>query len=103
VKSKGDGVKFDYDDVEGRKFVTLLNKNASRRLISYNKYKNKLVKFIPLSYNIVLTPSKLNGEVSKSVSHGMEMKIELEIRLYCNLSTNVVHIQTKEFSNIELK
>ena len=97
--------KAENDEIESRKFFALLNKNASMRLKAHNKYKNKLTKFMPISYNVLLTPSKLNTDVTKAAAtiNGMEMKINLEVELFCNLSTNLIYIWTKEFSNIELK
>lgn len=93
------------DEAESRKMFAALNKNASIRLKAYNKYKNMMSHFIPLSYNIVLSPSKLSTESIKTATnrHSMEMKIDQEVQLFCNHSSNLVHISTKEFSNIELR
>lgn len=92
------------DEAENRKQVfTALNRNASARLRAYQKYKNMVTRFIPLSYNVHLMPSKLNVDVTKPSINGMEMKIKMDVQLFCNQSTNLLYISTKEFSNIDLK
>lgn len=94
-------------EAESRKIFAALNKNASIRLKAYNKYKNMVARLVPLSYNVVFSPSKLSTDSAVKVSvnnhNTMEMKIDLDVQLFCNHSTNLVHVSTKEFSNIELK
>ncbi|CAF0715734.1 unnamed protein product [Brachionus calyciflorus] len=94
-------------DEKKRMFALELKSNLSRKMDKYKKIKNKISKLIPLSYDITLRPRININEFSfdlksKSPNLLLEMKMSLIIKLLCNHSTNLILINTREFSNIDL-
>jgi hypothetical protein len=88
--------------------------------------RNKISKFIALQYDVLLLPNVLMGAIeddkrsfiddiigssssssssstSSKKNFGMEMKINIDVKLVCNYSTEFLYFSTREFSNIELK
>lgn len=86
-----------------------IKENLSLKL-KYLKLKNKISKFIPMKYDVLLLPSinsfeSLNekSQASLSSSQGIEMKINLLVKIYCNITTNIILFKTREFSNIDIR
>jgi len=68
-----------------------------------NKLKYRQAKFMPLQYDVIFVPTLLDfADFDSKFSNGIEMKINLNIRIYCFNTTNVIQLSTREFSNIEL-
>lgn len=89
--------------------LAIIKKNLTLKLRNYLKYKNKISKFIPLKYDVLLMPTLssndflMNDESKTSLNNVLDMKIDLNVRLYCNFSTNLILFNTREFSNIDLR
>lgn len=88
-------------------FALELKSNLSRKMDKYMKFKNKISKLIPLNYDVVIRPKIISNEFTisdvKSKNLISDMKINLAIRLLCNYSTSFILVNTKEFSNIDLR
>ena len=77
------------------------------------KLKGKFFKIIPLQYDVEFEPIILNAEIKQSKSEiptleaspntGLDMKLYLNVKLYCNYSTNKIRMISREFINIDLK
>lgn len=81
----------------------------TKKFQEINNHKNSILNFIPLTYDVVLKPKiKTNENVPLKtkvnyLDANLNMKIQVAVKLYCNYSTDIVLVYTKEFSNIDLK
>lgn len=77
--------------------------HVQNTLKTQSKLKNRLARFVPLQYDVVFMPSlsELDFDPSKN-SYGMEMRINMSVKIYCYNNTNILHLSTREFSTIEL-
>ena len=101
----------------------LIREKMNKVLGNQKSLRNRITKFIALQYDILLLPN-LSGDVednrptyienlisssfsssssTSKKSYGMEMKINIDVKLVCNYSTEFLYFSTREFSNIELK
>jgi hypothetical protein len=56
--------------------------------------------WIPLYYHVLLLPNfNINNDVN---ANDLEMKINLDVQIYCNLTTNILQLRSWEFTNINL-
>ena len=69
-----------------------------------NKLKHRTAKFAPLQYDILFMPTVQDEvyELDIKFNMGIEMRVSLNIRIYCYNSTSIIQLATREFSNIEL-
>lgn len=88
---------------EQERLFEAFKKNATSRLRNLKKYRNRISKFIPIDYNIVLRPNFDPNILSKIDSNGVEMAMTLDVCLFCNSSTSLISLATREFSNIDLR
>ncbi len=103
-----------YSFTTNKKMAIINIKNKIRSKIRIqNKFKNKIIKFMALQYDILLMPNPINKNVLSLHSNtpssipvnndiNFDMKINLIVRLYCNSSTNFINFKTREFSNIDI-
>ena len=71
--------------------------------------KNKIAHFIAYQYDVSMEPTfpSAIGSAEASTrellnSFGFEVKFNLDIRLYCNHSTDTIRLATREFTNLVL-
>ena len=99
----------------------LIREKMNKVLGNQKTQRNRISKFIALQYDILLLPNLSGGgeenkptyidnfigsgssSSSAKKSYGMEMKINIDVKLVCNYSTEFLYFSTREFSNIELK
>ena len=100
----------------------LIREKMNKVLGNQKTQRNRISKFIALQYDILLLPNLSEGgeennrpiyidnfigsgssSSSTKKSYGMEMKINIDVKLVCNYSTEFLYFSTREFSNIELK
>jgi hypothetical protein len=91
--------------------INIKNKIRNKARIQ-NKFKNKISKFIALQYDILLMPNSINKNIltlftstsatPTKMTETIDMKINLNVKLYCNFSTNLIFFKTREFSNIDI-
>lgn len=90
-----------------KRYSMLLKNKIKTKLKNQQKLKSKITKLIALQYDVLLLPSpdqNLITDLSSGFNNfGMDMKINLDVKLYCNYSTSLMYFSTREFSNIELK
>ena len=114
-KNTSKPAEFGGDDVMNH----LIDIKMKKILKSQSSLKNKMSKVIALQYDILLLPNTntaaeneksalfadltVSNLASATKSLGMEMKINLDVKLHCNISTDLVYFSTREFSNIELR
>ncbi len=69
-----------------------------------NKLKHRSPKFAPLQYDILFMPTVQDELYDLDIKFNivMEMRINMNIKIYCYNSTNIIQLSTPEFSNIEL-
>lgn len=91
--------------------------NIRKRLKNYYAIKNRTAKLIAYQYDIYMTqvsqnvvsniPNDAFGSANSRDQmlsvNGMEVKINVDINLFCNSSTNYIRLSTREFSIIDLK
>ncbi len=81
------------------KKISILNmrRSLNTNLKLMNNFKNRISKFIPLKYDIELRPTKTAAPQREE-----DIRIIESIKLFCNSSTNIILLNTKEFQTIEL-
>lgn len=89
-------------------FTLELKSNLTKRFREIKKQKDSMLKLIPLSYDIILKPrlnenSPLIKQKTKSKNLNLNMRIKVAIKLFCNSSTDIILVSTKEFSNIDIR
>ena len=86
--------------------LSKLKKKAKFRnkLKTQNKLKHRQAKFAPLQYDVLFMPTAVDELYDSEVKFnlGMEMRINLNVKIYCYNSTNILQLTTREFSNIEI-
>jgi hypothetical protein len=82
-----------------------IQKEINNQLASTTTCKSSIktsnFQWIPLYYHILLLPD-FDAKKVHSVHSDLEMKINLDIQIYCNLSTNILQLKSREFTNINL-
>lgn len=87
----------------------LAKKRLKSKINNQQKLRNKISTFMALQYDVLLLPNTIKENIItlKSVVPSRnylntEMKINMNVRLYCNASSNVIYFKTQQFSHIEL-
>ena len=86
--------------------------NINTRLNDHYNMRNKISHFIAFQYDILMVPAFASGSnqgvgtesSSRELlnSFGFDVKFNLDIKLYCNYSTDTIRLVTREFTNIVL-